>query len=443
MKTQVVASFVFLGAMASCAFAAELSIKGSVNETVQGGNNYFLLSNPSGTTAQSTTAGTLDFLAQTPTTSYLLNTNFSYYKYFGPGAADTPLVWGTPASATFTINHVTELTKYNFAASWSRFDEATALLAQTGSAAGRGSVNNYNVGGGVSRDLSRTDVISWSGNASTVSYTDQSQTPYLDFTTGLTWTHDVSPTTGLINSVNVDWFSSDNSEKSQRLFWRLMTGFQSRLTSRLTLKADVGVGLVNSWQNGTAPSVVTPIVPPPVVGAFVVPPPFVPQVGTGSAVLADATLTYDLFKDTRLSLNAAHTIVPLLTGQLQQSDTIGMSANYNINNYSNLAASAQLTHTPPAPAQSSFGSGQSGSSDFYSFVLSYGYQLSREWRTNVSYSYLQRDDDTGAVGTSIILVSLTRDFTLMGNPTAINKAETERARQRERNSVGYAFPYFR
>ena len=85
-------------------------------------------------TVKSTTNGTLNFLAQTSTTSYLLNTNASYFKYLGPGAADAGSVtWGTPASATFSINHVaTELTAFNFAASWTRADVATTNLAQTG-----------------------------------------------------------------------------------------------------------------------------------------------------------------------------------------------------------------------------------------------------------------------------------------------------------------------
>src|SRR5664279_3680776 len=119
-----------LGVYASSGFAADVSIKGNVSETVEASNNYFLSNTPSGYTIRSLSAIHLDFMARTPTTRYLLDTNYSYYKYFGPGAADAGgLTWGTPASATFSIDHTIELAKYNIAASWTRVDTATTNLA--------------------------------------------------------------------------------------------------------------------------------------------------------------------------------------------------------------------------------------------------------------------------------------------------------------------------
>ena len=88
MKTSVFMTSLCLGVLASGAFAADVSIKGNVSETVDASNNYFLTNSPSGSTVRSLTAGTLDILARTPTTQYLLDANYSYYKYFGPGAAD-------------------------------------------------------------------------------------------------------------------------------------------------------------------------------------------------------------------------------------------------------------------------------------------------------------------------------------------------------------------
>src|ERR1019366_3195567 len=151
-----------LGVVASGAFAADVSIKGNVSETVDASNNYFLTNTPSGSTVRSLTAGTLDILARTPTTQYLLDTNYSYYKYFGPGAADAGgLTWGAPASATFRIDLTTELAKYNIAASWTRVDTASTNLAQSGVSSGQGSTNTFSASGGVTHDLSRNDVISW------------------------------------------------------------------------------------------------------------------------------------------------------------------------------------------------------------------------------------------------------------------------------------------
>jgi hypothetical protein len=417
-----------LGVVASGAFAADVSIKGNVSETVDASNNYFLINTPSGSTVRSLTAGTLDILAQTPTTRYLLDSHYSYYKYFGPGAADQTPTWGTPASATFSIDHTTELAKYNIAASWTRVDTATTNLAQSGVASGHGSTNTFSASGGVTRDLGRIDSVSWTANASTVSSTDPTQSPYVDVTTMASWNHNLSQTTSLTNSVSFDWFSEDNTAESQRLLWKMTTGLQSKLSSRLTFTGHVGFAFVNSYQNGGA----QPIIP---FGSFQ------PQVGTGNGWLGDIALNYDLLKTTTVSLTAAHAITPLLTGQLQLSDTVGLTLNHKINSASNLTFSTQFSYLP-ATSGSSFTSNQSSPSEFFTASVAYGYQLTREWRTNLSYAYRQRNDDTGLARSSTVTFVLSRDLTILGNPTAINQAEQERARERAQQSVGQVFPTF-
>ena len=427
MKTSVLMTSLCLGVVASGAFAAEVSVKGNVSETVDASNNYFLTNTPAGYTVRPLTAGTLDILAQTPTTQYLLDSHYSYYRYFGPGAADAGgLTWGTPASATFRIDHTTELAKYNIAASWSRVDETQTLLQQTGVASGRGSINTFSANGGVTRDLGRIDSVSWTANASKVMYTDPTQTPSVDVTTTASWNHNLTQTTTLTNSVSFDWFSEDNSFKSQRLFWKLMTGLQSNLSSRLRFTGHVGEAFVNSYQNAG----VQPMIPS---GPFQLP------VGTGNGWFGDVALSYDLLKTTTVSLTAAQAISPLITGQLQLSDTAGFTLDHKINSASNLTFSTQFSYLP-ASSGSSFTSNQSSPSDFFTVSVTYGYQLTREWRTSLSYMYRQRNDDTGLARSSTVTFVLSRDFTVLGNPTAINQAEQERARERAQQSVGYVFP---
>jgi hypothetical protein len=426
VKKSVLMTSLCLGVITSGAFAADVAIRGNVSETVDASNNYFLAKSPSGYTARSLSAGTVDFLAKTSDTQYLLDANYSYYKYFGPGAVDTTLTWGTPASATFHIDHTTELTKYNIAASWNRADEATTQLAQSGVATLHGTINTYKFSGGLTHELSRIDAISWAANATTVSYTDPTQTPYVDVTTVVGWNHALSQTTALNNSVSFDWFSEDNPAKSQRLFWKLTSGLTTRLSSRLTFNGEVGIGFVNSYQSGIPQSVALPGV-------------FQPQVGSGNSWLADAGLTYALLKTTSVSLTAAQSISPLFTGQLQKSDTLGLTLNHQINNASNLSLSTQFSYLP-ATSGSIFG--QTSASDFFTASFGYRYQLTRDWRTNVSYTYLQRNDDTGLTRASVISFSLNYDFNVLGNPSAFNKADQERARQRARQSVGQVFPTF-
>lgn len=428
MKTLVVVTSLLLGSLASSAFAADVSIKGNASETVSGSDNYFMSNAPSGPTGETLSAMKLDVLAQTPTTQYLLDGNYSYYKYFGPGAADTQLTWGTPASATFSIDHTTELTKYNLATSWTRTDATTTQLAQSGIATAHGSINTYAINGGATRDLGRINSLSWTAAASTVSFTDPTQTPYVDLKTSLAWNHSLTHSTTITNAVSFDWFSEDNTAKSQRLFWTVTTGLQSQLTQRLTLGGHVGLDFANSYQNGEAEST------NPSSG-------FQPQVGAGHGWLADVALTYKLLKTTTATLTAAHTTIPLFTGQLQTSDTIGLSVNHDINQFSNLTFSTQFAQTLASQGNSLFGN-QSSSSDFFSASVNYGYRLTREWRTNLTYTYSQRNDDTGIARSNTILVALSRDFNVLGNPTAIDQAEKERVKQRAQNTVGYVFPTF-
>ena len=436
MNKVAILAIVGISVCASGVRAADVSIKGNVTETLEASDNYFLLNAPSGATVKSLTAGTLDVLALTPSTSYLLDTNYSYYKYFGPGAADAGITWGTPASATFTINHATKLDLFNIAASWTRTDAQTAQFAQSGVATAHGTIDTFAVNGGVTHDLGRIDSITWTAQASKVSFTDPNQFPSVDVTTTAAWKHDVTPTTTLNNLVSFDWFSEDDPTQSQRLFWKFMTGLDSKLSPRLTFTGHVGIGFVNSYQTAGAQSIIPP--GPPGIA------PFQPQVGAANSILADATLTYQLFKTTKVSLTAAQAVTPTIFGQLQKSDTIGLNLTHDINQRSNLSLSAQFAFIPAAQSNSAFSgqNGQSGDSDFFSASVNYGYRLTREWRTNLSYTYRERNDDTGIARSSTILFALSRDFTLLGNPTAINQAQTERARQRQQQTVGYVFPGF-
>ena len=444
MRILVVMTSVGAGILASSAFAADVSIKGGATEALEASNNYFLINTPSGPTIKSLTAGTLDILARTPTTNFLLDTNYSYYKYSGPGAADTSLQWGTPASATFSVDHTEQLTKYNAAASWSRSDAATTNLAQTGNAVGRGSIETAAINGGITHDLGRNDVLTWTAQLSKVTFTDPTQFPYIDVVSTAAWQHTVSPTTTINNSVSFDWFSEDNPAQSQRLFWRIMTGIDSKLTPRLSFVGHVGVGLVNSYQTGgqsTSALNVNNINPPElgIVTSTVGVVPFQPQVGTATSILADLALSYQLLKTTSLSLTAAQAVVPTSFGQLQKSDSIGIALAHNINQLSRLSFSAGFSFIPATQGNSIF-TGQTGSSEFFSASVGYSYQLAREWRSNLSYTYRERNDSSGIARSSTVLFSLARDFTLLGNPTAINQAEKERARERERQNIGYIFP---
>lgn len=421
MKNSVLLASLWLGVLASGAFAAEVSVKGNINETVDASNNYFLSNSPSGYTVRPSSSIYLGALAATPTTRYALDSYYSYYKYFGPGAKDTSLAWGAPASEKFRIDHTTALSKYYFAASWDRSDAATAALQQTGTAIGRGTIDTFKVDGGVTRELTHTDSISWSAHGTTVSYTDPSQTPYFDYATNGAWTHRLSPTTTLTNSVNFDLFAADNPAHSQRLFWDIRTGLQSQLSNRLSFNGSIGMDFANAYQNGAVPSNIP-------TGAST----FQQKVGAANSWVGDIALRYNLLPTTIVSLNATQAITPTIFGSLQKINSIGLSLNHDINHSANLAVLTQFSHIKSSETATVGAT----SSDVFTASARYGYKLTREWRTNLSYTYSQRNDQAGLVRSSMISFGLIRDFTLFGKPPeAVQKTPSELAHEDQMRAV--------
>jgi opacity protein-like surface antigen len=138
--------------------------------------------------------------------------------------------------------------------------------------------------------------------------------------------------------------------------------------------------------------------------------------------LGNIGLTYQLLKTTQVSLTAAQSTTPTILGSLQQSQTIGFNLVHNINSVSNLALSTQFSVNTQSGNASNLLAGSASSasggstSDLFTASASYGYRFTRELRTNLSYTYTQVSGITGTSGlvkSNTVLVSLTRDFTVL------------------------------
>jgi hypothetical protein len=414
---------VCLGVLTSGASAADVSVRGNVSETLEASDNYFLINSPSGTTFKSLSAVNLDVIARTPGTRILFASNLNYYNYFGQGASDTSPQQGIGVNEVFRIDHTTDLARYFFAASWQRANLATTQLIESGVATGTGDIDTFRAAGGVSYEIGRADSISWSGQASRTTFTGSSQTPYNDLSNSVAWDHLVSPTTTWTTSVSLDWYDFDDLVKSQRLFWQLMTGIKSQLTRRLTVTASVGESFANTWQNA----------------ALVQLPGTIPvQTGAASGTVGLAGLTYEWLKTTTITASVGHLIVPLTTGQLQKTTTASFGIGHSINAWSNLAFFVNYAHTDNSTSVTSFVA--TGPADFFSAQLAYSYQIARDWRTSLSYTFRQREDDTGTARSSTVLLSLAYDFNAFGNPNAFDPVDAQRALVRQRTAIGQVFP---
>jgi hypothetical protein len=428
---------------ASSAVAGAVSVTGTLNETLEGSNNYFLSDTPAGTTYRSLSQLTLNALAATPTTRYQLNSDVSYFKYFGPGASETGLSWGTPLAERFSILHDTYYGKYNFALSWARSDVETTALQQTGfrpsstnttagggtaTDTGRGSVDNYDIDVGYQRELSHLDSISWSAHASTVSYSDPTSTPYVDVSSNVSWRRRLTPLTNVSYSLYFDWFSSDDGTERQN--WKPTVSIDSQLTKRLTFFAATGLTYIDVTQNQTQPSLVSPA-----PTGF----PFNStnqQTGTFVGWDVNAVLTYRLLQNTQATLTVSHATTPTLFGDLQQIESIAASLNHTINSLSSISFYAQYSRTQAGAPEtfssspSSSSSSSSNQSQFFSASANYAYALTREWRSNVSYTFRERHDSAGSASSNTVLVALVHNFTLYGKPPeAVVKTPSELAQE--------------
>jgi len=408
-----------LGACASGAYAADVSVWGNLGQTIEASDNYFLQNTPLGTTAKSLTTANLNVLARTPGWRYLLTSNVSYYNYFGDGADATNPKSGVPVVETFRVEHATDYARYFATANYSRADVASTQLRESGVTTERGTINSFRATGGGSHDLNRTDSLSWTVQANRTTFeNDPGQTPFTDVGATATWARLLDPRTTWTNSVSFDWLDADDIGNSQRLFWQIMTGVRSQLTRRLTVTASVGGGFANAYQASAAPAFVPKFVQP----------------GAASSMIATGTVTYVLLKDTTLNVSAAHLIVPTSFGQLQKTSTAGFSINHDLNHWSSVSVSANIAHTDSNTFFSI------GAADFFSAQVAYSLWLARDWRARISYTYRQRHDDTGTATANVGLLSLVYNFNLMGNPAAIDAVERERAAIRQQRAVGEVFP---
>jgi len=414
VKRSVLLACLSLGVLAPGAFAADYSVSGRIGESVTGSDNYFLSNSPIGSTFKSVTAGNLNFRARTPDTRLLLDTNFSYYDYFGSGAAATSPKSGFPAGARFQVDHTSELNRYNFAASWHRAEVATTQLTESGIVTARGFLDSYRVGGGVTHDVNRTDSIGLSAHASTVRFTNSTQTSYTDVATAATWNHTFNPTTALTTTASFDWYDANDPANSQRYFWQIITALRTRLSERLSFNGSIGAGFSNTRQNVNVPT--------GGITSF--------RSGTNSSVQAYVGLTYRLLKTTSLSFTAGQSLVPTTYGALQTISTVGLGLSHQINELSNLSFATHFAHNDL----------NGFTSDLFSVQVGYGYRLTPALGAHLSYTYERRDDSRGVASASIGLVTLNYDFTLLGNPTKHDEREAEAQRARLRQRAVQAFP---
>jgi hypothetical protein len=385
-----------IGLAASGAQAGDVSVKTRLSETVEVSDNYFLSARPIGETYRPMSTVSVDILKRTPSTNYLLYGDFTYYNYLGPGAETTPLKQGTEHTARFSINHFGKANDtYSVVASWSRRDVATAELADVGQVTASGETDTYTASADITRHLSAIDTLVWSTIASATTFTSSTSPNYTNLTNTGTWIRRLNPQTDIVTAASASWTVRDDATNSETTLWRITTGLKSNVSQRLSLTANAGISIVS----GSAGSPLTSGLVAGTSGA---------QVG----FVGDLLASYRIDRTTRATFSIAQNIVPDIFGNLSERQIATTSISRDINRTSSVTLSGSIQRTTGT-----------NPSDYYIATATYYHSLTKEWRSQLSYSYRQRNNETTTPGTAVLgaasarsnlfSVTITRDFTVL------------------------------
>jgi hypothetical protein len=361
------------------------SVYASINETTELNNNQFLRSILAAPTLGSYTTIGANAVALTPASRFNLNTDFTYTKYWGPGADG--IINPT------TSNHVTAhyetfgkdpADRQYIDTSWSRSNTQFAVLANLGvQTTAVGDIDTATLKGGIERNLSALDSVALSVR-SALSYYDPSSagTQFLDTDLLATWNHRVTGLATFLLSSESEWLSYNNATQANLIILRNQAGIDITLSPLISLRGRAGAAYLQASQQSI----------PGVPGAVVLPGSTVGILSNATSAstagfIFDMSIIYRILKSTTLSFTANRGVSASVIGSLTESTAVGAALSYSINQSSGLSLAASVTE------QTTTG----GTSNFLSGSVSYNRALAREWNSYISYRYLHRSASTGAV----------------------------------------------
>jgi hypothetical protein len=403
------------------------SVNASINETAELNNNQFLRSVLAAPTLGSYTTITANAVARTPTSRFNLDTDFTYNKYWGPGADPiiNPIINPTTSnnvSAHYETFGKDPANREYIDATWRRANTQLAVLANLGvQTTAVGDLDTAALKGGIERNLSALDFVALSVR-SALTYYDPSSggTQFLDTDLLATWNHRVTGLATLSLSSEAEWLSYDNATQANLIILRNQAGIDITLSPLLSFRGKAGAAYLQASQQS----------PLGVPGAVVLPGStggILSNSTSASAVgfIGDMSIIYRMLKSTTLTFTAGQGIAPSVVGSLVESTSIGAGLSYSINQSSALSLAASATR------QTTTG----GANDFLSGSVTYSRVLVREWNSSITYRYLHRTATTGTAiafdpitgiplatgiapaSSNSLMLSISRNFTVLPSGT--------------------------
>ena len=362
------------------ALAVDWSLNSSLSESVELNTNQFLSSPSAGGTLGSYSTLTANADARTPTSRFIFDGDISYQKYWGPGTEGIPQTEfrqdGVKARYETTGKDPTDL---NYAEmSWRESSTALAILNDLGVATNaQGFIDTSTIRGGLERNLTSLDFATLSARSTYTNYDPTSGgTSFTDSSIDGTWRHRLNSSFALIASSEFEWLSYNNSSNTTTMILRDQAGVDATLSPLLSFRGTAGAAYVMSNQSAAGFSTIptSPTIPASTVSS-----------GSVAGFITDMLLTYQMLKNTKLTLSGNQTIAPSIIGSLTEVTTIAAGLSQTINSRSTLSFSASASRLVTT-----------NSSDFYIGSVTYSYQLAREWNAQLTYRYQHRSATTGA-----------------------------------------------
>jgi hypothetical protein len=383
VKRALLAVAVCLGV--SPAFATDWALNSTLSETVELNDNPFLRALAAGTFSSYSTIAA-NAVAKTPTSKFTFDGNVSYQKYWGPGVDGVPSenLAGAANLHYETFGKDSSDRQY-LDAGWHRSNTAFALLGQLAIVTNaKGFIDTTTAGGGIDRSISALDTVYLSAHSTYTSYDPGTGgTPFIDTSADGTWRHRVNSNLSLSALSDAEFLHFDNALNTDLMILREKAGIDATLSPLLSFRGTAGIAYVQT-ERGTP--------------AFSLPSTSnVSSSGSASGFIGDMVLTYKMFPDTTLTLNALQSISPSVVGSLIEATSIGAGLTRLVNSRETLSFSAS------ASRQTSTGT----TSDFFSGSIVYSYLLTREWNAQVSYRYLHEFGTSGAASAGLIFDPVT------------------------------------
>jgi hypothetical protein len=383
VKKSTIAVSLCLSVISSGAQALDWSLSSTLTETVEANDNPFLRAVAGGTLSSYSTI-IANATARMPDAKFAFDGSINYQKYWGPGIEGSPSEnLGGSAHFLYEVKGKTDGDREYVEAGWHRSTSAFALLGQLGVLTNaRGFLDTSNVGGGIDRSLSARDSLSLAVHSTYTSFDPGTGgTPFLDTLANATWKHRISPITTLIASSDAEFEHFDNTLNTDIMILRETGGFDATFSPLLSLRGMAGLAYLQTERGSPAFS----ILPTTTANAS--------ASGSLTDFIGNMVLTYKMFADTTLTLNADQSITPSTVGSLIKSTSAGAGLSYQVNSHQTLSFATSLSRTTSSGA----------TSDFLSGSITYSYLLTKEWTAQLSYRHLHEFANSGTTPTGFIV----------------------------------------